>query len=263
MNKSLQKIVCIGAGNLATHLCKALYDKGYQILQVYSRTEHSARQLGETVSATYTTSLDKLRNDVTLYIVSLKDSAFAELLPDIVRGRENAFFIHTSGSIPMNIWKGYVDNYGVLYPMQTFSKSKEVDFRKIPLFLEANNKEGWDILREMANDLSELIYEISSEQRRYLHLAAVFACNFSNHMYALAADILRQHGLPFEIMLPLIDETASKVHELSPADAQTGPAIRYDENVINNHLELLSSQPEKRMLYEEISKSIHGMSDNK
>lgn len=263
VNKSSQKIVLIGAGNLATNLGKALYAKGYTIAQVYSRTEEAACRLAEVLSADCTNVLSEIRKDATLYIVSLKDSALVELLPEIVKGREDAFFIHTAGSIPMEVWKGYANRYGVLYPMQTFSKSREVDFWNIPIFLEANNKEGRAMLHNIANTLSASVYEISSEQRHYLHLAAVFACNFSNHMYALAAELLRKQEMPFDVMLPLIDETASKIHELSPLQAQTGPAVRYDKNVIDKHLELLSEETEKKELYEKISKSIYRTNDNK
>lgn len=263
INKGSQKIVLIGAGNLATNLGKALYANGYTVIQVYSRTEGAACKLAEVLSADYTNVLSEIRNDAMLYIVSLKDSAFVELLPEIVKGREDAFFIHTAGSIPMDVWKGYSDRYGVLYPLQTFSKSREVDFRNIPIFLEANHKDDMEMLHSIANGLSASVYELSSDQRRYLHLAAVFACNFSNHMYTLAAELLRKQGIPFDVMLPLIDETANKVYEISPLIAQTGPAVRYDKNVIDNHLELLSDEVEKKELYEKISKSIYLTNGNK
>ena len=255
--KSLHKIVLIGAGNLATNLGKVLVSKGYSVVQVYSRTEESAKNLATTLSAAYTTSLDEVRKDATLYIVSLKDSALIELLPEIVADKQDSFFVHTAGSISMDIWKGYVKHYGVFYPMQTFSKSREVDFCRIPIFLEANEPSGLSILREIANELSVSVHEVSSEQRRYLHLSAVFACNFTNHMYVLAAELLKKYGLPFEAMLPLIDETARKVHELEPLAAQTGPAVRYDENVIDEHLRMLADEPQMLELYREISENIH------
>lgn len=261
--KSLHKIVLIGAGNLATNLGKVLVSRGYSVVQVYSRTEESAKELATTLSAAYTTSLDEVRKDATLYIVSLKDSALIELLPEIVADKQDSFFVHTAGSISMDIWKGYVKHYGVFYPMQTFSKSREVDFCRIPIFLEANEPSGLSILREIANELSVSVHEVSSEQRRYLHLSAVFACNFTNHMYTLTEKLLNKYGIPFDVMLPLIDETANKIHELSPEKAQTGPAVRYDLNVINKQLELLSDEPEMRQLYELISKDIHRINENK
>lgn len=252
-------IVLVGAGNLATNLGKALHQAGCRISQVYSRTEESARTLAETLKTAYTTSLPALKNDADIYIVSLKDSALAERLTEIVSGREQSLFVHTAGSIPLNIWEGRADHYGVFYPMQTFSKQREVLFREIPFFLEANQKKDLDLLKRLAGIISGNVYEATSEQRSYLHLSAVFACNFTNHMYALCEKLLKEHNLPFEVMLPLIDETARKVHQLSPAQAQTGPAIRYDSNIIDKQLELLSCNPQMRELYEIISKSIHNL----
>lgn len=260
MKRSIEDtpIVFIGAGNLATNLAKALYRKGFRIVQVYSRTEESARTLAKEVEAEFTTHLEELNSFSRLYIVSLKDSAFEELLPSIVANkRKEALFVHTAGSIPMNIWEGRTEHYGVFYPMQTFSKQREVDFSEIPFFIEASTSEDAELLKAVAATLSERVYEADSEQRKSLHLAAVFTCNFTNHMYALAAELLKKYDLPFDVMLPLIDETARKVHQLEPKDAQTGPAIRYDANVIDNHLSMLADDPEMQKLYELISRSIH------
>lgn len=259
MKRSIEDtpIVMIGAGNLATNLAKALYRKGFRIEQVYSRTAESARMLADAVEATYTTHLQEVVADAKLYIVALKDSAFTELLPQIAARKLGALLVHTAGSIPMSIWQGHAERYGVFYPMQTFSKQREIDFKEIPFFIEASSPEDTQLLKAIAATLSTKVYEATSEQRKSLHLAAVFTCNFTNHMYALAAELLKKYQLPFEVMLPLIDETARKVHELEPHAAQTGPAIRYDENVIRNHLALLADDPEMQRLYELISQSIH------
>ena len=248
MKRSIEDtpVVFIGAGNLATNLAKALYYKGFRIVQVYSRTEESARALAEKVEADYTTDLQEISKDAKLYIVSLKDAAFVELLPQITEDKQKSLLVHTAGSIPMSVWEGHAERYGVFYPMQTFSKQREVDFQEVPFFIEA-----------IASTLSEKVYEADSEQRKSLHLAAVFICNFTNHMYALAADLLEKYNLPFEVMLPLIDETARKVHELAPRDAQTGPAVRYDENVMSNHLAMLVDSPALQEIYKLMSKSIH------
>ena len=248
MKRSVQDtpVVFIGAGNLATNLAKALYQNGFRIVQVYSRTKEAACALAQAIEAEYTTELSEVSRDARLYIVSLKDAAFVELLPEIV-----------AGSIPMSIWEGKTSRYGVFYPMQTFSKQREVDFRTIPFFIESNSSEDTELLKAIASVLSEKVYEATSEQRRSLHLAAVFTCNFTNHMYALAAELLKKYNLPFDAMLPLIDETARKVHELEPKQAQTGPAVRYDENVINKHLEMLADEPEMQELYQLVSENIH------
>jgi putative pyrroline-5-carboxylate reductase len=259
MNRSIEDtpIVFIGAGNLATNLAKALYYKGFRIVQVYSRTEESARALAEQVEAGYTTDLQEISKEARLYIVSLKDAAFVELLPQITEGKQDALLVHTAGSIPMSVWEKYAERYGVFYPMQTFSKQREVNFREIPFFVEAKRPEDVELLKAIAATLSDNVYEITSEQRKSLHLAAVFICNFTNHMYALAADLLEKYNLPFDVMLPLIDETARKVHELTPHEAQTGPAVRYDENVISNHLAMLADSPALQEIYKLMSKSIH------
>lgn len=259
MKRSIEdtSVVFIGAGNLATNLAKALYYKGFRIVQVYSRTEESARTLAQAVEAAYTTDLASVAANAQLYIVALKDAAFVRMLPEIVAGRENALWVHTAGSIPMNVWAGRVERYGVFYPMQTFSRQRMADFRQIPVFVESNSAEDARFLKDIASALSGKVYEATSEQRKSLHLAAVFACNFTNHMYTLAAGLLEKYGLPFEVMLPLIDETARKVHELEPRLAQTGPAVRYDENVIGEHLQMLAGEPQMQELYKLISESIH------
>lgn len=262
MKRSIEdtSIVFIGAGNLATNLAKELYYKGFRIAQIYSRTVETAQVLAQTVEAEYTTDLSTVINNARLYIVSLKDTAFVELLPEIILGKEKGLWVHTAGSIPMNVWEGQIERYGVFYPMQTFSKQRKVDFSDIPIFVESNSAEDTRFLKDIAAVLSERVYEATSEQRKSLHLAAVFTCNFTNHMYTLAADLLEKYELPFEVMLPLIDETARKVHELNPHLAQTGPAIRYDKNVINNHLQMLVDEPQIQELYRLISESIHRLS---
>lgn len=256
-------IVLIGAGNLATNLGVALQQKGYDIRQIYSRTQDSAQMLGKRLSVGYTTDLSDVCRDADLYIVALKDSALKELIPEITSIRKDALYVHTAGSMPMNVWKGYASRYGVFYPMQTFSKLRLTDFGNIPLFLEAGNEADLKILHEVAENLSLSVHELSSEQRRYLHLAAVFACNFTNHLYALTAELLAEHDISFQVMLPLIDETVAKVHQLAPRDAQTGPAVRYDVNVIEKHMELLASHPEMQELYRLLSESICHLNNNK
>jgi len=261
MRKSIQdtKIVFVGAGNLATNLAKALYHKGFLITQVYSRTAANARILANTVEAEWTDSIDDINNEGEIYFVCLTDTALVEMLPQIVKNKEHALFLHTAGSVSIDIWKGLVDRYGVVYPMQTFSKQVEVDFSEIPIFIETNNEEDHQLVKAIASTLSKKIYDTTSKQRKVLHLAAVFTCNFTNHMYAIAADLLSRYDLSFDVMLPLVDETARKVHQLPPIDTQTGPAIRSDKNVINDHLDMLSGDPEMKELYELISKSIHNL----
>lgn len=251
-----KRVVLIGAGNVATHLGIALKSTPWQVVQVYSRTEASALALCDILGVPSVTSMEEVCKDADIYIVAVKDSVLKDLIPSIVKGREGALFVHTAGSLPMSVWEGHAKRYGVLYPMQTFSKARAVDFSSVSFFVEANGTTEVDVLKELASHLSPKVYEATSKQRTYLHMAAVFACNFANHMYTLSAHLLEKQELPFEAMLPLIDETARKVHELSPKDAQTGPAIRQDANVMNSHLEMLADNRELQELYEIISKSI-------
>ena len=251
-----KRIALIGAGNVATHLGKAWQQAGCTVVQVYSRTEQSASELATCLGVPFVTSLDEVCTDADIYVVAVKDAVLQELIPALVKGREAALFVHTAGSMPMAVWQGVAPRHGVLYPMQTFSKAREVDFTSVSFFVEANHQADKEALKELAGALSPKVYEATSAQRTYLHMAAVFACNFANHMYTLSARLLEKNGLPFDAMLPLIDETARKVHGLHPHDAQTGPAIRGDENVMGKHLAMLADEPEVKEIYRIISNSI-------
>ena len=250
------KIVLIGAGNLATHLGKALHAAGHDMVQVFSRTMQSAETLASLLDAEPLTDMAQVRDDADVYIFSVKDSALEQLISQLCGG-EKKVFLHTAGSMPMSVFRGKALHYGVLYPMQTFSKQREVDFSIIPCFIEANDEFAQKQIEGLAGQISHRVFQLSSEDRKYLHLSAVFACNFANHCYAVSQELLQQHGIPFDVMLPLIDETAAKVHGMTPKDAQTGPAVRYDENVIGKQIQLLENQPYFQKIYDSMSKSIH------
>ncbi len=250
------KIVLIGAGNLATHLGKALHAAGHDMVQVFSRTMQSAETLASLLDAEPLTDMAQVRDDADVYIFSVKDSALEQLISQLCGG-EKKVFLHTAGSMPMSVFRGKALHYGVLYPMQTFSKQREVDFSIIPCFIEANDEFALKQIEGLAGQISHRVFQLSSEDRKYLHLSAVFACNFANHCYAASQELLQQHGIPFDVMLPLIDETAAKVHGMTPKEAQTGPAVRYDENVIGKQIQLLENQPYFQKIYDCMSKSIH------
>lgn len=250
------KIVLIGAGNLATHLGKALHAAGHDMVQVFSRTMQSAETLASLLDAEPLTDMAQVRDDADVYIFSVKDSALEQLISQLCGG-EKKVFLHTAGSMPMSVFRGKALHYGVLYPMQTFSKQREVDFSIIPCFIEANDELALKQIEGLAGQISHRVFQLSSEDRKYLHLSAVFACNFANHCYAASQELLQQHGIPFDVMLPLIDETAAKVHGMTPKEAQTGPAVRYDENVIGKQIQLLENQPYFQKIYDCMSKSIH------
>lgn len=233
------RIVLIGRGRLASNLQRALLKADHEVASINSRT------------------LEDMPSEADAYILAVKDSALKEVAAAAAKGRETQVFFHTAGSIPMTLFQGMAHHYGVIYPMQTFSKERLVDFAEIPTFVEASDEKAMAVARQLTESITHHVYELSSDDRQYLHLAAVFACNFVNHCYAMAAEILEQHGMSFDIMLPLIDETARKVHQLHPLDAQTGPAVRYDENVIRHHVQLLHDHPFMKDLYERLSLHIH------
>lgn len=253
------KIVFVGAGNLATRLSLAMQRVGMQIGQVYSHTEEGAGQLAGRLGCPWTTDLSTLQPDADLYVFSLKDTVLEDVIAQVKPN--NGLWVHTAGSMPMTVFEGHASRYGVLYPLQTFSKGREVNFDVIPLFLEANTDKESAYLKNIATALSENVRFLSSEKRRHLHLAAVFACNFTNHIYTLAYKLLEKEEIPAEVLLPLIDETVAKIHTMPPAAAQTGPAIRYDENVINKHLAMLDD-PDIKAVYELLSRSIYKESQN-
>ena len=236
-------IVMVGAGNLATHLACALYEQGYRIRQVYSRTEESASLLANQVEADYTNQVEKLCPQAAIYICALKDDVLPTLIPQLTAVNPNALWLHTAGSIPMDVWEGHVERYGVIYPLQTFSKHRKVDFEQIPIFIEVKHEGDLGTLDYMAHRLTDKVY----------------ACNFTNHMYALAQELLDDYGLPFDVMLPLIDETTQKVHRLSPKQAQTGPAARGDKKVMDAHRKMLADKPQLECIYQLLSDSIEKM----
>ncbi len=250
------KIVLIGAGNLATNLGKALFHAGHEILQVYSRTEESARALATTLKCAHTSDLSMVQSSADVFIIALRDDVVEQVACLLRKGRENQFFVHTAGGLHVDVLP--TARRGVLYPMQSFSKSKEVDFSVIPCFVESFLNEDKKLLVALAETISNSVYEVDSDDRKYLHLAAVFCNNFANHCFALGAKLLKEHGdIPFSVMLPLIDETASKVHKMSPHDAQTGPAVRHDKRVLDKHQMLLATSPEMLKVYELLSESIY------
>ena len=247
----IQTITLIGAGNLSVQLGKALHRSGFDVLQVYSRTADSAKSLAYAISADWTTDLQKVDLSADLIIIAVKDDAIETVLSQLLRTDKP--IVHTSGSIPMNLLAKYTSSYGVFYPLQTFSKTRDVNFADIPICLEASSDVVMAELKTFATKLSRHIEEVNSEKRRFLHLAAVFACNFVNHCYFLGGNVLEEEGLMFDLLKPLIRETAGKVVDMSPFDAQTGPAKRYDISIIEKHLELL----EDKDVYQIMTESIH------
>ena len=242
---------------MATCLGPRLQEAGHEITAVYSRTVESAHALAARLGVPYTTELNAVPASDTA-IVMLKDDALKELAPVIADCLKDALLLHTAGSVPMDIWReaGAIQ-YGVLYPMQTFSKESRIDWSQVPLFIEGSSDRTLEVIRQLAISISPDVTVLSTEGRKKLHLAAVFTCNFSNHMYAIAEQLLASEGVPFRVMLPLVRETARKVESIAPHDAQTGPAVRGDRKVIDEHLALLKDYPEYAELYRLISIDIN------
>lgn len=218
------KIVLIGQGNVATSLNAAFAKKGIDAPMLNSRELTTVP-------------------DADVYIYAIKDEALAEVI-DAVHVSPRAIHLHTSGTMPITVFGEDKPHAGILYPFQTFSKAQPIDdFSNIPLFIEGRDIDDVAAIYTLALMLSPRVIEASQQEREKLHVAGVFANNFTNCMYRMAADILRDTHIPFSALLPLIDQTAAKVHTLAPKDAQTGPAVRGDESVINHHLELLKNAP--------------------
>lgn len=250
------KIVIIGSGNLATQLALALNDAGRDIVQVFSRTEEHARLLADKIGCGYTSHMEAICKDADIYILSVKDDAISQVAATVCQQNTSALFIHTAGSVPMSIFSPFANCYGVLYPMQTFSKNRRIDFRPIPCFIEASDTQSLAAIRSIAKSVSNNVVEVNSERRKKLHLAAVLACNLTNHCYRLAERVLEEEQIDFHLFLPLIEETARKVQHLSPREAQTGPMIRYDTSVMDMQLNLLTDE-RTRQIYRLMAESIY------
>ena len=246
------QIVLIGSGNVAFHLAKAFTEAQIPISQIFGRNTTELQKISERFSIPSST---ETLADADLYIISVSDSSIAEVSALIKN--ENVLVAHTSGSVSREALSG---NYrkSVFYPLQTFSKSKNLDYSKIPFFIDAENENDEEILKNLASKISKNVMLANDEKRKYIHLTAVFACNFVNHLYARAKEISDSQGIPFDYFLPLIDETTQKIHELEPKLAQTGPAIRNDEKVLKLHESLLTDE-EKLKIYKTLNESIKKM----
>ncbi len=250
------RIVIIGAGNMATRLAVALHKRGYHISQIYNRSIQAAQQLQSLLSDTVaiTDCIDNIQSDADIYLFSISDNALPHVISQLPAN--NALWLHTAGSVDMEIFTSKTPHYGVLYPMQTVSLNREISWEEVPIFIEASTDKDYELIESIAQSLSHHITRSSSEQRKALHLAAVFACNFTNHMYAIAEKLLQAQGLSFDVMKFLIRETEQKAENISPRLAQTGPAIRNDIAVINKHLDLLQGTAEAD-IYKIISDNIN------
>ena len=251
------RIVVLGTGNVAKHLFDAfLSQNGVETIQVYGRKRSSLSYYREYTNVT--SEFSKIMK-ADLYVIAISDDAIAEVSKQL--DYPNGLVVHTSGSVPLTALASKLKR-GVFYPLQTFSAQRKVHFREIPICLEAENEMDYALLDKVASAISDKVVRLDSAQRKSAHIAAVFANNFTNHMYQMAEEVCNQNEIPFELLLPLIKETAAKIENLSPYDAQTGPARRNDTSTIEKHLTNLHSQNHKD-LYSLLTKSIQSTYEKK
>ena len=247
-------VVLIGAGNVATHLGRALHKAGFRIVQVYSPGARTAKKLAKEFNAQAVGQLSAVVDRAGLYVLAVKDDALASVVTEL--DVKSGIVLHTAGAVDAALLKDTAKHTGVMYPLQTFSKERRVRMKQVPLCIEAGDKKTLKTLHGIASRISKNVHVLSSAQRRAAHLSAVFANNFSNHCYVIAAELLKENGLSFELLRPLIEETAAKAQVIPPGSAQTGPAKRGDKAVMKKHLELLKKHPQWKKLYELMSEDI-------
>jgi len=246
----MTKVSIIGSGNVAQHLIQAFQSNSeIELVQVGARNKERI---------THLLDLDRITSDYNqlqfadLYIIAVSDDAIAEVSAQLPF--ENRLVVHTSGTVTLSAL-ATKNRRGVFYPLQTFSKDKAVDFTTIPICLETENEEDLQTLNRLANAISNAVYKINSEQRKALHVAAVFVNNFVNHLYQIGNEICENNQIPFEILKPLIQETANKIVTLSPKEAQTGPAKRNDLTTIEAHQQFLTDATQSK-IYTLLTQSI-------
>ncbi|MCH7401341.1 Rossmann-like and DUF2520 domain-containing protein [Belliella kenyensis] len=251
------KIAVLGTGNVATHLVPALEHAGHTVTEVYGRDLLSASKVCDKVYvAEAKDDLDFSESEAKLFILAVSDSAISEIADEIILP-EGSILVHTSGTVPLSILGYSSASYtGILYPLQTFSKGREIDFDDVPFLVESEDQETLQHLKKVAKSLSDQVYVVKSKDRLALHVAAVFASNFTNHMLRLSEEIMGRQGLDFEMLKPLIIESISKSLEIGAKRAQTGPAIRGDYNTLDNHFQFLNYNEQVAEIYRLISQDI-------
>ncbi len=248
------QLTIIGTGNVATALGNAFLNAGHTIVQVYGRTKSKAQNLAKALNAEGIDDLRKLESDSAIYLFCVSDDAIEKIVKQILL--KDIFCVHTSGAISLTVLQNKFESCGVIYPLQTISTKRKINFKEVPFCIEASDKRSEKRIRELVLSISENMHSINSEQRLYLHLAAVLANNFTNNLYAKAAELLQDQNLKFELLHPLILETALKATEIDPHKVQTGPAVRNDQVTIKKHLQLLEFYPDLKKIYQLMTKQI-------
>jgi predicted short-subunit dehydrogenase-like oxidoreductase (DUF2520 family) len=257
MQKSIKRIAIAGSGNIAWHLAKGLKLQGYQVTGIWSRNYSNAQELAGTCGSLACKDVAGLHENADMIIIAVSDKAIGKVASSI--GKYDGIVVHTAGSVPMDVLKDSFENHGVLYPLQTFTKGIPVNLREVPFFIESSSVKVLQSIKPVALALSNKVYEADSHQRMLLHVAAVFACNYSNLMYVLGNEILKNSSLPQEVLHALITETARKAVATDPLSMQTGPARRNDTITIEKHIETLASLPDYAELYSRLASMISKM----
>lgn len=257
------RITLIGAGRVATHFAKVLQLQ-HQIVQIYSRDLQHAQTLADQVNAQAIDQVQQLDPQTDLVIIAVSDQAISNVIQAITQYLPDNLIVHTSGSTDLSILQQKHPRAGVLYPLQTFSFERAVNWSETPLFVEAVQTQDLTLLTDLANSLSQRVYQYSSTQRLTLHLAAVFACNFSNFCYDMAKQVVDAEQVDFSLLYPLIRETANKATLNDPRQMQTGPAMRGDQNILNMHTQLLANMHRKDLenIYALMSEGIYKRQSN-
>ena len=261
MNK--YRIIIIGAGKVSAQLGNALIDANHSIVQIFNRTKSKAASLARKWGAQAIDNFDSISPNADLYIIAVKDDAIEDICNSLEKHiPAKSLVVHVSGATPSTLLAPYFANHGIFYPLQTFSTDKKPDFKSIPLCINASNQQVEKCLLSLANSISDKVFKVDDQQRVTLHTAAVFANNFSNHLFHIAQQILKEANLPFDLLVPLIEETVEKIKIMDPKEAQTGPARRNDQKTITKHLELLQNHPQFYDVYQVLTQSIMRSNDN-
>lgn len=252
------KITLIGAGNVGYHLGKRLFKQQLIVPQVYSRTLANATHLAKKIQAEGTDRLSDINDQSDVYILSVKDDVIEKVAEQLAANAslKKKLFVHTSGAVPSTVLQPYFKNYGVFYPLQTFSKSRRVSFKNIPICIDAKKKKARKLLQQLGKKISQEVHLVKDEERAVLHVAAVFVNNFTNHLFHIAHHICEQEQVDFDILKPLIQETVCKIQSQSPYDMQTGPGRRGDRETISKHLDFLDGNPSYQKVYRLLSNRI-------
>lgn len=246
--------VMIGSGNLGTCLSMALIGTGHNALQIISRNITTAKLLADRVGASYGSEL-QIDDRADLVFIATNDDSIPMIASKMKS--DDKLYVHLSGSTPISVFKKDQKNFGVLYPLMSFTADREIDFRLTPILLEASNADSLSKLRGIAESISNKVIEMNSEERIKCHMGAIIAANFSNHLISLGERYLKENNLPAEILHPLLDEMLSKIKAIGAENAQTGPARRKDQGSINKHIALLENDPHLQKMYKFVSESIN------